>query len=139
MNIGKNLTFLEKISFRLAGWIGSPFSLFLHTVFIVGIFVLRYLGVISNTIPLALATAVSLEAIYLAIFIHMAVNRNTKSITVLESDIRMIQEEEKEAHKLMINIFHLAHQMKTLQQDVEALKKSGVFKRSNGNGHRVQA
>lgn len=133
------MTILEQISFKLAGLIGSPFSLFAHSVFIAGIFALRYLGVISDTIPLALATAVALEAIYLAIFIHMAVNRNTRNITAAEFDIRTIQDEEKDVHKIMVEILHLAHRMKTLQHDVDLLKKSGILKRANGNGYRVQA
>lgn len=128
----------ERISIRLTRIIGSPISLILHTIAFGGFFILRDLGFVSNNAFLILTAAVCLEAIYMVIFVQMLVNRTTKGLMAAEESITRIQEEENETHKLMVHILHLAHQMKTLQQDVEYLKK-GSFKRTNGNGHRVQA
>ncbi len=124
---------------KLAKFIGSPFSLLFHTIIFGGIFTLRYLGIATDQALLILTAAVCLEAIYLVILIQTIVNKNAKSLAGVQEKIEEIQEEEKEAHKLMINILHTAHQMKTIQQDIDSLKKSTILKRGNGNGHRIQA
>jgi len=129
-------TFLEKISFKLTDWVGTPLSLIIHSLLFAGIFALRYFGVTTDYILLILTTAVSLEAIYLSIFIQMSVNRATESLEEVEENIEDIQEEadeEEEAHKVLI---HIGQQMKTIQQDLDTLRKSGVLKPS-GNGHRI--
>lgn len=135
-NSHRRLTGLEKISIKLTDWVGTPLSLIVHTLLFVGIFALRSFGVTTDYILLILTTAVSLEAIYLSIFIQMTVNRATESLEEVEEDIEGIQEgvtEEEEAHKVLINI---GHQMKTIQQELDILKKSGILKHS-GNGHRI--
>lgn len=129
-----NLAPLEKVSFKLTEWIGTPMSLIVHTLFFFGAFALRHFGVATDYILLALTTAVSLEAIYLSIFIQMSVNRNTESLEEVEEDIEDIQEdasEEEAAHQVLL---HIGQQMKTIQQDLDSLRKSGLLK-PNGNGH----
>lgn len=128
--------FLEKISLTLSRCIGSPLSLFLHTLVFGGFFILRYLGYVNNTILVFLTAAVCLEAIYLVIFIQMIVKNNTRNLTLMQDNVEEIKQEEQEVHKLMVNILHLAHQMKTLQADFDVLKKRGVLK-TNGNGHKI--
>lgn len=130
--------FLEKLSFKLAKWIGSPLSLFLHTLVFGGFFILRYLGFVNNTILIFITAAVCLEAIYLVIFVQMVVKNNTQNLALVQSNVEEIKQEEKEVHKLMVNILHLAHQLKTLQQDIDILRKNRVLKPS-GNGHRIHA
>lgn len=130
-------TIFEKISFKLAKWIGSPFSLFLHTLIFGGFLILRYFGIIPNAIVLVLAAAVCLEAIYLVISVSMIIRNNTRTLTDVQEKIAQMQQEEEDAHKLLINMLHLAHQMKTIQHDIDTLKKSGL--RLSGNGHRIHA
>ena len=125
---------LQAISYKLTEWVGTPISLIVHTLFFAGIFALRKFGVATDYILLLLTTAVSLEAIYLSIFIQMTVNRNTESLEEVEEDIEDIQEdtyEEEEAHKVLV---HIGQQMRTIQHDLDVLKKSGLLKPS-GNGH----
>lgn len=134
----RKLNPLEKISFKLTDWVGTPVSLVIHTLFFAGIFALRKFGLTTDYLLLILTTVVSLEAIYLSIFIQMTVNRNTESLEEVEEDIEDIQEEsdqDEETHKVFI---HIVQQMKTIQQDLDNLKKSGVMK-SSGNGHRIPA
>lgn len=119
--------FLEKISFKLTEWIGTPISLIIHTLLFFGIFSLRRFGVTTDYILLVLTTAVSLEAIYLSIFIQMSVNRATESLEEVEEDIEDIQEdtsEEEEAHKVIV---HMARELKVIQKDLETLKKKGLI------------
>ncbi len=84
---------LEKISEKLTNWIGTPISIVFHTVVFVGIFMLKLFGISIDQILLILTTAVSLEAIYLAIFIQMSVNKNALTIAGVEKDIDDIQED----------------------------------------------
>lgn len=84
---------VEKLAFTIIESIGSPFSIIVHTLFFVAIFALRLFNFTTNSILLILTTAVSLEAIYLSIFIQMTVNRNTKSLEEVEEDIDEIQED----------------------------------------------
>ena len=82
---------------RITRWVGSVPSLLLHTVFFILSFtavVLKWLDL--NTMLLVLTTVVSLEAIYLAIFIQMTVNENTESLREVEEDIDELQEDVEE-------------------------------------------
>ena len=113
---------------KLAKIIGSPFSLLFHTALFGGIFTLRFLGIASDYTLLMIIAALCLEAIYLVILIQNIVNKNTKSLALVQEKIEEIQQDENDAHKLMINILHTAHQMKTIQHELDVLKKSGAFK-----------
>ena len=76
-------------------------------------FGLALLGVRLDTILLVLTTAVSLEAIYLAIFIQIAVNQNTQSLQGVEEDIDEIQEDVDEIQK----------DVDEIQEDVDEIEK----------------
>lgn len=84
---------LEIISEKLTSSIGTPLSIVIHTLLFVGIFALRFVGYEIDDILLILTTAVSLEAIYLSIFIQMTVNKTTRSLAGVEKDIDDIQED----------------------------------------------
>ncbi len=99
---------------------------------------MRYFGVIPASVLAALTTTIALEAIFLVLFLQMEVNRSLKNMAAMQKKIAEIQSEETETHKLMVNILHIAHQMKTVQQDLDTLKRTKALK-SLGNGHRIQA
>lgn len=61
---------------KLITWVGTTKSLILHSVFFVVMMCLPFFGVESSLSLLILTTVVSLEAIYLNIFIQMGVNRH---------------------------------------------------------------
>lgn len=84
---------LEIISEKLTGWIGTPLSIVVHTIFFIGIFSLKLFNFDVDDILLILTTAVSLEAIYLSIFIQMSVNKTKDSLASVEKDIDEIQED----------------------------------------------
>lgn len=94
-------------------WIGSFSSLIVHTILFLLCFVS---GVIWNhwdTILLVLTTIVSLEAIYLAIFIQMSINKNTASLQAVEVDIDELQEDVEE----------IAEDVDEIAEDVEELNE----------------
>ena len=103
---------IERISERLTLWVGSPASIVFHSLFFVGIFALRFLGISFDHILLMLTTVVSLEAIYLAIFIQMSVNQNTSSLREVEADVDEIQGDVDEIQKDPASLrraFHMVH------------------------------
>lgn len=111
---------LEKISIKATDWIGSPQSLLFHTIFFVVVFLLGLLGFDWDRLLLILTTAVSLEAIYLAIFIQMAVNRNTQSLVEVEHDIDEIQEDVDEIQE---DIDEIQEDVDEIQKDVDVIEK----------------
>src|SRR3989339_555669 len=84
---------LEKMAMHWTRWIGSPVSLVVHTIIFLGCIALGFFGVSWDEILLVLTTVVSLEAIYLAIFIQMTVNRTTQELAEVGEDIEEIQED----------------------------------------------
>lgn len=108
------------ISLKFTNWVGSVSSLILHTIFFVGSFVLYFFGVDLEKVLLVLTTVVSLEAIYLAIFIQMTVNRNTQSLEEVEEDIDEIQEDVEEIEK---DIDEMEKDIDEIQEDVEEIEK----------------
>ena len=123
----------ENFSDKVARWIGSTWSIVIHTFFFVGIFALNLVGVSSSDILLILTTAVSLEAIYLAIFIQMTVNQNAEDLEDLEEDLDEIQEEldeyyeedEKDEEADRARLEHIEKTMESLLQHINELKKNG--------------
>lgn len=83
---------ISKFSEKITYWIGSVSSIFLHTLVFIGIFSLQYFGVPFVNMMVILNTAVSLEAIYLAIFIQMTVNRHTADIEDIQEDVQELGE-----------------------------------------------
>lgn len=87
---------IDNIPYKLTRWIGTTQSILLHTLFFLVSFSLYYFGIAFDQILLLLTTVVSLEAIYLALFIQMTVNRNTESLEEVEENIDEIQEDVEE-------------------------------------------
>ncbi len=78
----------------LTVWIGSLQSIALHTLVFSLAFLLGALHAVSwDTVLLVLTTIVSLEAIYLAIFIQMTVNHSVQSLRAVEEDVDEIQKD----------------------------------------------
>lgn len=104
---------LEIISEKIATWIGTPASILVHTFFFVGVFLLRFVGFDVEQILLIITTVVSLEAIYLSIFIQMSVNKTTQSLAGVEKDIDEIQED----------VDDIQEDVEDIQEDVEDLNE----------------
>jgi peptidoglycan hydrolase CwlO-like protein len=103
-----------RITERVTNWIGSVSSLVLHTLFFAGCFIAVLVGAIDLSVMLLmLTTVVSLEAIYLAIFIQMTVNTNTESLREVEEDIDEIQEDVEE----------LGDDLDEIQEDIEEMQE----------------
>lgn len=113
---------------RLIVWVGSPSSLAIHTVVFIVFFALSLFKLVPwELMLLVLTTAVSLEAIYLAIFIQMSVNRQAASLKVVEEDVGDIQEDIEElgenVEELGENVEELGENVEELGENVEDLKE----------------
>jgi len=93
-------------------WVGSPASLATHTIIFAGFFIAVKTGLIAyDEMLLVLTTIVSLEAIYLSIFIQMTINHTTKELEEVGEDIEEIQED----------IGEIQENVDELQEDVEEI------------------
>jgi peptidoglycan hydrolase CwlO-like protein len=81
-------------------------------------FGLSFFGIKFDTVLLVLTTVVSLEAIYLSIFIQMTVNENTQSLEEVEEDIEDIAEEVEEISE---DIEEIQHDVDEIQEDVDEI------------------
>lgn len=90
----ENSTMLDKMADSVISWIGSTASLVFHTLLFITSFLLPLFKVVDfEEMLLVLTTIVSLEAIYLSIFIQMSVNKSNKHIEVIKEDVNEIQED----------------------------------------------
>lgn len=114
---------LERLSIAFTNWIGTTQSLIFHTIFFIGSLSLALLGFNTDQILLVLTTIVSLEAIYLSIFIQMTVNRNTKSLEEVEADIDEIQEDveglEEDVEEISTDVEEISSDIDEIQADDE--------------------
>lgn len=106
---------------HITAWVGSTASLILHTLIFIGFFASVWVGIIAlETMLLILTTIVSLEAIYLAIFIQMTVNMNTESLREVEEDIDEIQEDVEEIGE---DIDELQEDVEEMSEDIEEMNE----------------
>jgi uncharacterized protein YoxC len=115
-NPQKNESRLEQLALGTTHYIGSFYSLVLHSVFFVGIFSLQWFGFRFDQIMLILTTVVSLEAIYLAIFIQMTVNHQAHKLAEVSEDVDDIQEDMEEISK---DIDDIHEDVEDISEDVE--------------------
>jgi len=99
---------------KVIRWIGSPASLVTHTLIFIGFFAAATLHWVDwGTMLTILTNVVSLEAIYLAIFIQFSVNQQSVSLRGVEEDVESIQEDVEE----------LGEHVEGLKEDVEEIQE----------------
>jgi low affinity Fe/Cu permease len=123
----KKINATEVIAERFTSWLGSPTSIVVHTIVFIAAFALVWLGVKFDSVLLILTTAVSLEAIYLALFIQMSVNKNTQSLADVEEDIEEIAEDvegiEKDIDEIQEDVEGIEKDIDEIQEDVDEIEK----------------
>ncbi len=120
----------KNISTKITNWVGSKNSILLHTIFFVSIFALPAFGVPFDDILLVLTTIVSLEAIYLAIFIQMTVNKHSEDLVEVSEDIDEIQEDvegiEKDIDEIQEDVGELQEDIEEIAEEEEEIDDHGV-------------
>ena len=106
---------------RFTTWVGSVPSLIAHSIFFAGCFGVAILHYAPwDMVLLILTTVVSLEAIYLAIFIQMTVNRQARANTEVSEDVEDIQEDVEEISK---DVEEISEDVGEMQEDVEEISE----------------
>lgn len=101
---------MENFALAVTRWIGSIGSIIVHTLLFAGSFLVVLFELVEfDKMLLILTTLVSLEAIYLAIFIQMSLNITRESLAEVEEDIEEIQEDVDE----------IQHDVDEIQEDIE--------------------
>jgi septal ring factor EnvC (AmiA/AmiB activator) len=113
-------TWIEKASEAATKGLGSTSSLIVHTLLFLAAGLLPFLGVSLESVLLVVTTAVSLEAIYMSIFIQMAVNKNTADIEEIQEDVDEIQEDIEEIGE---DVDEIQKDVDEIQEDVEGIEK----------------
>lgn len=93
MSKNKKVNILDALSDKITSWMGTTQSIVAHTIFFVIALCLILVGVSADLVLLILTTIVSLEAIYLAIFIQRTVNKQREDIEDIEESIDEIEED----------------------------------------------
>lgn len=109
--------FVEKIT----KGIGSFSSLIAHTIFFTAILLIGQFHILSwDTVLLVLTTGVSLEAIYLAIFIQMSVNQQSEVIRDVEQDVDEIKEDVDEIQE---DVDEIQKDIDSIEEDVDEIQE----------------
>lgn len=124
----ETLTRLEKISNTIMYWIGSTQSLVVHTIVFIASFMLPMFDIINFDTMLAVLTNVlSLEAIYLAIFIQMSVNKSSEHIEDLRDDVIEIQEDiediQEDIEEISEDIEEISEDIEEISDDIEDIQE----------------
>ncbi len=119
---------IEKQATALTRWVGSPASIITHTILFGLSFALAFFGFITfDRMLLVLTTIVSLEAIYLAIFIQMTVNRQSDALAEVEQDLDEIQEDmdeiQEDLDEIQEDVEEIGEDVEELQEDVEDISE----------------
>ncbi|MES2023255.1 MAG: DUF1003 domain-containing protein [Patescibacteria group bacterium] len=112
---------IERASDKIVKWIGSTESLIVHTIFFSIMVILTFSGIGFDKVILIFNTMVSLEAIYLAIFIQMTVNKQGEDLEEVSEDIGEIQEDVEEIQK---DVDEIQEDMGEIQEDVEEIEEA---------------
>lgn len=116
----KSLDEIEKLALRTTRFIGSTESLVLHTTLFAISFLLYFWGFELDKILLTVTTIVSLEAIYLSIFIQMSVNQQSRKLHAVARDVDEIQEDIDEIQK---DVDEIQEDVGEIQEDVEEIQE----------------
>jgi len=111
---------IERGADRATQWIGSTHSLIIHTMVFIAAFLLPLFGAAFDRVLLVLTTFLSLEAIYLAIFIQMTVNKNTADIEEIQEDVEDIAEDVEEIQK---DVDEIQEDVDEIQEDIEEIQE----------------
>jgi uncharacterized protein YoxC len=111
---------------RIIAGVGSVPSLIIHTAIFSASFLLTAFGIVSlNLMLLVLTTVLSLEAIYLAIFIQMTVNRHGQELAEVSEGVEDLQEDIEEisqdVDEIQKDVDEIQEDVGEIQEDVEEI------------------
>ncbi len=111
---------IEKIALKATIWVGSTSSLIVHTIIFLVTFFFIFFGAPIDKVLLILTTLVSLEAIYLSIFIQMSVNRSNRRLSIVKRELDEIHEDVED---IQGNVEIIGEDIDEIQKDVEEIQE----------------
>lgn len=113
-----------KTAIGITRWIGSPTSVVIHTLIFIACFVAAAEDYVNfEEMLLILTTIVSLEAIYLSIFIQMTINYTTQELAEVGEDIEELQEDigeiQEDVGELQENVEEISEDVVGIGEEVE--------------------
>jgi uncharacterized membrane protein len=111
---------IENIALNSTKWIGSTRSLIIHTLLFVTSFILYFFGIEIDKILLVITTIVSLEAIYLSIFIQMSINKQSEKLIDVAEDVEEIQ---KDVDEIQEDVDEIQEDVDEIQEDVDEIQE----------------
>lgn len=111
---------LENFALKITKWIGSIWSIVIHTLVFLFFISLIVAGYDANKVMLVLTTLVSLEAIYLSLFIQMTVNKHSEDIAEISEDVEDIQEDIDEMQE---DVEDIQEDIDEMQEDIEEISE----------------
>lgn len=100
---------IQAMALASTRWIGSPSSLIYHTLLFLAFGLIMLLRLFPfDSVMLLLTTIVSLEAIYLSIFIQMTVNSHAEQLSEIAEDIDEIQDDVGELQEDVVELAEAA-------------------------------
>lgn len=117
---------VEETALAITRVIGSPASILIHSVLFLGSFALAFWDVVElDRMLLVLTTLVSLEAIYLAIFIQMTINYTTRELAAVSEDVEEIQQDvgeiQEDVGEIQENVEEISEEVEEISEDVEEM------------------
>lgn len=110
---------VERMALAVTRSVGSPASIVVHTLLFAASFLAVFFGWIAfDLMLLVLTTIVSLEAIYLAIFIQMTINFQAEDIAEVQENVEEIQED---VEGISEDVDEIQKDVDELQEDVEGI------------------
>lgn len=121
------LNTLETLALSVTRGIGSVTSVIIHTLLFISAFLLVFLGFDFDRVLLVVTTIVSLEAIYLSIFIQLSVNYQSRALESVEKDIDEISQDVEEiSHdvgEIAEDVEEIQEAHEEIQEDIEEIQK----------------
>jgi uncharacterized protein YoxC len=112
---------IQKTALAVTRWIGSPSSIIVHTLLFIASFLAVAVGLVEwNEMLLVVTTIVSLEAIYLSIFIQLTINYTTEAVEEVSEDIEEIREDVGEIQE---DVDELQEDVEDISEDVEEMSE----------------
>lgn len=111
---------LENMALSVTRGIGSVTSVVVHTILFISAFGLVLFGFNFDRVLLVLTTILSLEAIYLSIFIQLSVNYQARALANVEEDIDEIQEDVEEIAE---DVGEIQEAHEEIQEDIKEIQK----------------
>lgn len=114
------MKWFDNFADKVIQWIGTPQSIVLHTVWFTIMFLLPFFGVSRDTMLSIFTNILSLEAIYLSLFIQLTVNKANKQITEVKADVAEVQEDVEEVSK---DVGEISEDVSQIQEDVAEVQE----------------